>query len=251
MANKALVARTLAGCMVGATGILALASPVSAQVDQVCQNASFDNFQLLHPEAPITPVVAISLDAGVVDITNAHSWDKYASRTGVDQASEVWQVEFIGADGSIVGISGLTQDLEDLVEEAHWQGSLGEVTLTAPAVGVQVRHIVGVEDDHSKNSVHVSDITVCVDVVAPTTTAPPTTLAPTTTAAPTTAPPPSGPTITEPASTTTVPASTTTTAPAPKGPTLPVTGNEATLLLLGGFWLLAAGSTMVAYGRTH
>lgn len=292
MAMYSVVTRTVAGCLVGATGLLGFLSPAGAQTSQQCETADFGGFTLLEPEKPRTPIVAIDLPAGTVDITKAHSWDGYDARVNILQLSEIWEVEFIGADGAIVGVSAPTPDLEDNVIEAHWNGSLGSVTLSAPAVGVRAHHLPDL-DPGKKNSVHASDIEVCFDVTIPTTTvAPTTTEAPTTTTATepttTTAPPPSGPTITGPTCpvdgngdpvdpsdpdcqqpTTTVacpldgngdpvdatdpdcPQPTTTTAPPPKGPSLPVTGSESTVLLLGGMWFLAAGSTMVAFSRNR
>ncbi len=173
----------------GAPLLLGLAGPATAQAtdgesSQVCANTSFGDFTLLNPETPRTPVAEIELPAGVVTITAAHSWDAYPSRVDVVQLSEIWEVEFIAADGSIVGVSSPTEDVEDNVAEGHWNGTLGDTTLTAPAVGLRAHHRPDLYDDTSKNSVHASDITVCWQVVVPApeppTTEPPATVPPTT-----------------------------------------------------------------------
>ncbi len=180
--------------LLGAPLILGLAGPATAQTtdddssggetsvsetSQVCASTSFGGFTLLNPETPRTPVAAMELPAGVVTITAAHAWDAYPNRVNIVQLSEIWEVEFIAADGSVVGVSAATEDVEDNVAEGHWNGSLGDTTLTAPAVGLRAHHRPDLYGNDSKNSVHASDITVCWQVVVPT-PEPPTTQPPTT-----------------------------------------------------------------------
>lgn len=288
MAKNSILTRTVASVVFGATGLLGFTSAASAQTSEVCIDASFGGATMLNPNTPRTPTVAIELPAGQVSIPIAHSWDAYDSRINVNQAHEIWEVEFIGSDGSVVGVSAPTPDIADMVVEAHWRGSLGTVTLSAPAVGIRAHHLPA---SNSMNSVHASEIRLCYQQTIATTT--------TTPSPSTTAPPPSGPTITGPPAacpvdgdgipvdptdpdcptTTTTPACeldgdgipvdatdpdcpttttapppkgpTITTAPPPKGPTLPVTGSESTLFLLGGLWFMTAGSTMVAFSRNR
>lgn len=170
--------------LLGAPLVLGLAGPATAQdsdnsSSEVCARTSFDGFTLLNPETPRTPVADIQLPAGVVTITSAHSWDAYPNRVNVVQLSEIWEVEFIAADGSVVGVSAPTGDVEDNIAEGHWYGSLGDTTLTAPAVGLRAHHRPDMYDEASKNSVHAGDITVCWQVQTPT-TQPPATQPPTT-----------------------------------------------------------------------
>lgn len=232
------------GLFVGSAGVSATAGwvPQAGAVAQtggetVCQAASFGNYKLLDPEAPRTGSAAIDLPEGLVTITKAHSWDGYPTRVEHLQGAEVWEVEFLGASGSVVGVSATTGDLADGVIEAHWNGSLGSVTLSAPAVAVRAHHRPDLAAGGGKDSVHADGITVCytsvpattiplvtVPTTLPSTTAPSTTAQATTvptptttvpaTAPPTTAAPTAPPTTTAP--TTAAP----TTAPPPSGPTI-------------------------------
>lgn len=207
----------------------------------MCQTASFGNFKLLAPEAPRSGSAAVDLPAGLVTITKAHSWDGYPTRVGHVQGSEIWEVEFLGASGSIVGVSAPTGDIADGVIEAHWNGALGAVTLSAPAVSVRAHHRPDLVAGGHKNSVHADKITVCFTTVPPTTlpattiplvtapvtTVPATTTTPPTTTTPTTAVQPTTPTTavpTTPVPPTTRPITTVpvapTTAPPPSGPTI-------------------------------
>ncbi len=274
MAKYLNMTRAVAGVLVGATAFFGAISPASAQANEQCLTADFGGITLLNPEVPLTPEAPMALPAGVVTVTEAHAWDGYPSRVDVTQGSEIWEVEFVGADGSVVGVSARTEDLEDRVAEAHRFGSLGDVTLSEPAVSIRARHRPDF-DLKARDSVRVSEITVCFGAQTTTTTQPPTT---TTTAPTTTAPPPAGPTTIPPCPvdndgnpidptnpdcpqpttapppagpTTAPPPAGPTTAPPPKGPSLPVTGADSTALLLGGMWFLVAGSTMVAYSRTR
>ncbi len=186
-----LVSAPLAFALTGPVDAQGSAGESAAETAQTCVTVSFHQTHLLNSKAPRTPTEPLDLPEGVVSIPEAHSWDGYPSRVDVVQSSEIWEVEFIGADGSIVGVSSPTQDVEDYVAEGHWNGSLGDVTLSAPATGVRAHHRPDLFADNSPNSVYASDITVCwqaeIPIPEPPTTEPPTTEPPTT-VPPTTAP---------------------------------------------------------------
>ena len=181
--------------LLGAPLILGLAGPATAQTtdddssggetsvsetSQVCASTSFGGFTLLNPETPRTA----SSGNGAAGRSGHHYLPPTPgmptpNRVNIVQLSEIWEVEFIAADGSVVGVSAATEDVEDNVAEGHWNGSLGDTTLTAPAVGLRAHHRPDLYGNDSKNSVHASDITVCWQVVVPT-PEPPTTQPPTT-----------------------------------------------------------------------
>lgn len=117
--------------------------------------------------------MATPLPAGTYSL-NAVSYDGYDERELVaPQTQEQWFAEFISSSGSVLATSALTVDLEDLVTEANWAGSLGEVTLAAPAASVRVRHAA--PGSNSVNSVRpvclgATDTSVVTTTEAPTET---------------------------------------------------------------------------------
>ncbi len=197
-----------AGLVIGLLGLtstagLAVAGAQEAPASEattVCEVVTFDEL-LINSRDRVreTAVRPINLPAGVIDIPSATSFDGYPARVNITQPSERWDLAFIGADGSIVGVSAPTPDLEDFVEEVTWTGPLGTVELSAPAVGVKARHRFDLPSNLSPDSVFPSGAEICFEqaVVVPPTTAPPTT-APPTTAPPTTAPPTTAPPTTVP-----------------------------------------------------
>ena len=80
-----------------------------------------------------------NLDAGVYEIP-AVSTDGYVGRDLVTQPNEQWFVEFLAADGSVLDTTATSGDVEDFVEQGLWTGSLGEVTLEAPAASIRIVH---------------------------------------------------------------------------------------------------------------
>ncbi len=174
--QRAVFARAIAAvALLGATlfGFAGAASASSAAGTCVTVefggNTGTANANLLDSAFPVTPQVAIDLPAGDVTIPEAVSTDSYPSRVDVVQTSEIWVVEFIGADGSIVGTSAQTTDVPDNVEFGEWTGPLGTVTLSAPAVAIQAAHRPDVTDDPGPNSVRASEVTICtVPSVCPT-----------------------------------------------------------------------------------
>lgn len=101
--------------------------------------------------APQSREYAISLGAGTYTL-NGVSYDGYDKREEIGpQTQEQWFAEFIGSDGSVLATSGITGDLEDLVNEATWSGAMGEVTLGAAATAIRITHAAPGSD--SVNSV--------------------------------------------------------------------------------------------------
>jgi len=210
---------TLAGSTLG-VGAAAWAPAASA--DTECLNVAFPATRLIdwdgvNPKVEYSPAVAVSLPAGRYDLTGS-SHDDYPARVGVTQTSEIWELQFLGAGGTVIATSAVTGDLPDRVAVANWSGSLGTVTLPSAATAVRAHHRPDAIADGSANSVVPVGATVCPNGVdssttsAPPTTAPPTTAPPTTapptTAPPTTAPPTTAPPTTAPPSTVPVRATT-------------------------------------------
>ena len=144
---------------------------------------------------------------------NAVSWDGYSGRAAISQPAELWYVEMLDHDGTmLVRTSHTTEDIPDYVEAATWAGGLGTISWTgADAVAVRVAH--GGIGRPTPNSV----VPICVGFEAVTdqsTTTVPTTL-PTTT---TTTPP------------TTLSSSPSTTAPAPPTTVSPTTTEPVDVL---------------------
>lgn len=197
---------TLAGSTLG-VGVAALAPTASA--DTECLNVAFPATRLIdwdgvNTKVEYSPAVAVSLPAGRYDLTGS-SHDDYPARVGVTQTSEIWELQFLGAGGTVIATSGVTGDLPDRVAVANWSGSLGTVTLPAAATAVRAHHRPDAIADGSANSVVPVGATVCPNGVdssstTPPTTAPPT-IAPPTTGPPTTAPPTTAPPTTAPPST--------------------------------------------------
>lgn len=121
----------------------------------------FDGF---NPKVEYTGIEPISLPAGTFTITQAISRDSYPARVNVGQFSEVWEIEFLDAASNVVGRSAPTPDLQDYVAFAEWSGSLGTVTLSAPAVGVRAHHLPNLfadGPDGPANSVNPISFTIC------------------------------------------------------------------------------------------
>ncbi len=185
--------------MVGASLLAGtgVAPPVGAEA--TCKKVVFSEARMKDSWDGVvayTSEEAISLPAGVVTIPRAKSTDSYSARANVTQTSEIWEAEFLDAQGKVVGRSATTPDLADRLADAMWEGSLGSVTLSAPAVKVRAHHRPDLIPDGSPNSVYAAEIEVCYTASASTSAAP-TTAAPTTagpsssapsTAVPTTAP---------------------------------------------------------------
>lgn len=115
------------------------------------------------------------LAAGTYDIT-AITYDGYVGRETVSQPFEQVIFQALAADGSVVGQTGPTIDVADLVLEATQKTALGEVTLSQPAVAIRGRHAY-LQSDATPNSVDI----ICVGFAEVT---PPTTTTTTTTAPP-------------------------------------------------------------------
>jgi hypothetical protein len=117
-----------------------------------------------------------AIPAGTYDLSAA-SYDGYEGRAATTgQNREQWKVEFLGDGGTVLATSGVTPDLADGVQEASWTGSLGTLTLAAPATQVRTVHAFPT-DDRTAHSVK----PVCLGAALqtpPTTTAPPTTTTP-------------------------------------------------------------------------
>ncbi len=123
--------RTVRGLAVGSTWVEPLATPIEGRV-------------LVH---------------GVLGDLN-HLADALDFDTAASQFGERFHVVFHGADGSVVGETVASPDLPDLGVVAPF--ALPTVDLTAPAVGVQLRHLSATPDADSV-------IAVCLnlDVIAP------------------------------------------------------------------------------------
>lgn len=84
--------------------------------------------------------LASPLPAGTYSL-NGVSYDGYETRELTNpQTQEQWVAEFVDSSGSVMATSAVTGDLADGILEATWSGSLGEVTLSAPATVVRVKH---------------------------------------------------------------------------------------------------------------
>lgn len=130
-----------------ATVVAAQSGPATACTgDSVVQFGSQffglqDNGNRLLSTSPTSIEFSINtLPAGTYAL-NGVSYDGYEQRgTTNAQVQEQWFAEFLGSDGAVLATSGITDDLEDGVVEATWTGSLGNVTLAAPASAVRVVH---------------------------------------------------------------------------------------------------------------
>lgn len=185
-------------------------------------------------------------DVRVVDLTtqmeageyvvDTYSWDEHPNRPyDTPQASERYYVEFVDAEGNVVGSTGATTDLPDDVVRGESYDTF-EVTLTGTAVEMRIIHI---QDYITTGSVVPGCLSISA-VVEPEPETPPTTTPPTTTP-PTTAPPVTTPPATTPPTT----EAPTTTAPAVEvddnTATLPHTGSNALGLTMVGGSLIVTG----------
>ncbi len=242
--------------------INAITAPPAGFSESACITTDFAGIRLMQYDGS-TPTVAVDLPAGRLWISQADSYDAYDSRVYVYQPHETWYLEFIGADGSIVGTSAVTGDVPDNTKHGRWIGSLGIVELSADAVGVRAVHTQDSNEGYP-NSVHISSVVMCEEVAEPTTTTTgldstttteeppdptvqPSTIVPTSDAPTTTLTPPD-PTV-KPATTTPDP----TVKPATTTPTtaLPVTGSESRALGGAGLSLLLAGGALLFAGRRN
>ena len=315
MRARARIRAAMAAAVTG-VGLLAVGgSPAAAVEAGTCTTVDFGGQILLDPWPPTIGDIAVDLPAGEISIPVATSTDAYPERVNVTQSSEIWDLQFIAADGSVIATSIPTQDLPDLMAEAEWVGDLGTVTLSEPAVGLRARHRPDIAPDGTPNSVHPTEVTLCF--AAPPVEPPPgdgdcllnddgTPSDPTDPDCPTPDPLPPTPDpepepdcplnddgtpvdpsdpdcpaptpdpepepepdcplnddgtpvdASDPDCPTPDPLPPTPDPPAqqppaqePPTPQLPVTGATTPVFVLSGFWMLAAGATMIAFGRTR
>ncbi len=141
------VAAVIVAMVMGVAGVVAAQTgPTSAcQGDSVVEFGSQffgleDGGNRLLSTSPTTREYPASLAAGTYSL-DAVSYDGYEAReTIAAQTQEQWFAEFLASDGSVLATSAITPDLADGVTEDTWTGSLGEVTLAAPASSVRVSH---------------------------------------------------------------------------------------------------------------
>ncbi len=154
--------RTALAAAVTGIGVLAVGGSPAAAVDAgTCTTVDFEGQILLDPWPPTIGDIAVDLPAGEISIPVATSTDAYPERVDITQTSEIWDLQFIAADGSVIATSIPTQDLPDELAEADWVGDLGTVTLSEPAVGLRARHRPDIAPDGTPNSVHPTEVTLC------------------------------------------------------------------------------------------
>lgn len=205
---------------VGAAVGLVLVPPTGAQESGTCETVTFPALSLLDPARPRTVEVPVDIAPSTVSI-DAVSSDSYPARVGVSQPSEIWELHLLAADGRTLGVSGLTEDLADLVETATWSGPLGQVTVDEPVAAVVAVHRPDVFAGGAPNSVLPVSATLCWQPPATTTT---TTEAPTTTSTTAASTTTEAPTATEAPSTSEAPTTTASTATSEPTPTTLVAG---------------------------
>ncbi len=178
------------GAAIGMTALAAM--PVAAQddsggVEAPCESVDFGDVKLKVGGNAYTQTLPIYLPPGLVEIPEARSWDGYPGRENAQQTNEIWELQFLDADGNVIAVSEPSGDVPDNVEEGVWVGSLGTVELTEPAYGVRAHHRPDLQPDVQAGSVYPSAITICAatSVVTPpvettTTTVPEVTVPPTT-----------------------------------------------------------------------
>ena len=73
---------------------------------------------------------------------NAVSYDGYSTRESIpSQPQEQWFAELLDAEGGVLATTGPTADLEDLVVEASWSGSVGSIEIAGDATSIRVLHL--------------------------------------------------------------------------------------------------------------
>ena len=157
-------ALTALSAAVAGTAVIG-AAPAGAADE--CMNVTFPATRLIdwdgyNPKVEYSPTVSIALAAGSYGVTGSSS-DGYPSRVSVTQTSEIWELQFLDATGTVIATSGLTGDLPDRVADATWSGSLGTVTLPAAATAVRDHHCPDAIADGSANSVVPVAATVSVN----------------------------------------------------------------------------------------
>ncbi len=266
--------------------ITAFSPAVHAQTstETSCTTVDFNGFKLIVGRNSRTMALPVSLPAGEITIPSARASDGYDTRIDVFQSSEKYEIEFLGADGSVVATSEATGDVPDNLVYAEWIGSLGSTFLPAPVVAVRAHHRPDLPSDGSPQSVLADEVTFCFETEiadppptcddpgvttnpdgtpceTPTTTVPGDTTTTTdgeevagptvsTTAVPTTAPTTAAPT-TAPTTAAPTTAAPTTAGEEVAGPTtsLPATGSNTGLVLVLGGVIVAAGAAFVATQR--
>lgn len=120
----------------------------------------------------VTQALAVSIPAGTYDLSTV-AWDGNRTRPAQGiQPVEIYFLELLDAGGNVLATSGLTQDLEDLVFEATWAGSIGQVSWTgADATQVRVVHgSIGYPDLQSVHAICFGWTPVQVQTTTTTTT---------------------------------------------------------------------------------
>lgn len=120
----------------------------------------------------VTQPLAMPIPAGTYDLTTV-SWDGNPTRLSQGiQPVEIYYLELLDSGGNVLATSGLTQDLEDLVLEATWSGSIGQVSWTGPdATQVRVVHgSIGYPDLQSVHAICFGWTEVQVQTTTTTTT---------------------------------------------------------------------------------
>lgn len=148
LAAGIVAAAVMIGSLLGVAAVSAQSGPQSSCDgdvifdfgDQFFGLEDFGNRLLSTVPASRTFALPSPLAAGEYSVT-AVSYDGYLERETINpQEQEQWFAEFLAADGSVLAVTGSTEDLEDGVTEAQWSGSLGDVTLGAEAVSIRTTH---------------------------------------------------------------------------------------------------------------
>ncbi|MDA3040355.1 MAG: hypothetical protein O3C27_12675 [Actinomycetota bacterium] len=164
------------GAVTAGSTLFAVAAPVGAQTNasQTCATQDInENFYISGPSQ--SAVYSIAIPAGTVSIPSATARDFYAGRAAaVNQLSERWQIQFLGADGAVVATSEPTVDVPDGEDDQSWTGSLPDVTLSRAVTGIRAIHRPDLPSTGAAMSVWASGVTLCWPTPAPRRSAHPT-----------------------------------------------------------------------------
>ena len=95
----------------GAVAGTAVIGAAPAGAADECMNVTFPATRLIdwdgyNPKVEYSPTVPVTLAAGSYGVTGSSS-DGYPSRVGVTQASEIWELQFLDATGTVIAARSL------------------------------------------------------------------------------------------------------------------------------------------------
>ena len=175
MWSRSKFVRALTGGIVTGAALVTAGASVAAQTSasQTCVIQEINQHFFINGPSQ-SAVFSIAIPAGTVSIPTATARDFYEGRSEVtNQVSEKWQLQFLDTDGNVIATSAATVDVPDGEDDQSWTGSLPDVGLPRPAVGVRAVHRPDLPSTGAAMSVWATGVTLCWPAVGSSVVCPP------------------------------------------------------------------------------